>query len=64
MPNLDLCINQNSNNKDTTTAKTISKFENCLLSIRDRYQKMIRPNLPHPIFSERYQNIIIFLEFD
>ena len=54
MPNLDLWINQNSNNEDTTT---ISNFENCLLSIRDQYQK-IRLNSDHPIFSERYEKII------
>src|SRR5918994_1002513 len=54
MPNLDLWINQNSNNKDTTT---ISNFENCLLSIRDQYQK-IRLDLDHPISKERYEEII------
>ena len=54
MPNLDLWINQNSNNEDTTT---ISNFENCLLSIRDQYQK-IRLNSDHPISNERYEKII------
>ena len=53
MPNLDLWINQNSNNEDTTT---ISNFENCLLSIRDQYQK-IRLNLDHTISNERYEKI-------
>jgi hypothetical protein len=38
MPNLDLWINQQNSNEDTTT--TISNFENCLLSIRDQYQKI------------------------
>ena len=60
MPNLDLWINQNSNNKDTTT--TISNFENCLLSIRDQYQK-IRLNLDHPISSERYEKIIEIIDY-
>ena len=56
MPNLDLWINQqNNNNEDTTT--TISNFENCLLSIRDQYQK-IRLNSDHPISNERYEKII------
>ena len=54
MPNLDLWINQNSNNEDTTT---ISNFENCLLSIRIQYQK-IRLNSDHPISNERYEKII------
>ena len=58
MPNLDLWINQNSNNEDTTT---ISNFENCLLSIRDQYQK-IRLNLDHPISNERYEKIIEMID--
>src|SRR5918995_7094983 len=58
MPNLDLWINQNSNNEDTTT---ISNFENCLLSIRDQYQK-IRLNLDHPISNERYEKIIEIID--
>jgi hypothetical protein len=59
MPNLDLWINQNSNNEDTTT---ISNFENCLLSIRDQYQK-IRLNLDHPISNERYEKIIEIIDY-
>ena len=58
MPNLDLWINQNSNNEDTTT---ISNFENCLLSIRDQYQK-IRLNSDHPISNERYKKIIEMID--
>ena len=58
MPNLDLWINQNSNNEDTTT---ISNFENCLLSIRDQYQK-IRLSLDHPISNERYEKIIEMID--
>ena len=58
MPNLDLWINQNSNNEDTTT---ISNFENCLLFIRDQYQK-IRLNLDHPISNERYEKIIEMID--
>src|SRR5215208_5779824 len=56
MPNLDLWINQqnNNNNEDTTT---ISNFENCLLSIRDQYQK-ISLNSDHPISNERYEKIL------
>ena len=60
MPNLDLWINQqNNNNEDTTT--TISNFENCLLSIRDQYQK-IRLNSNHPISNERYEKIIEMID--
>jgi hypothetical protein len=60
MPNLDLWINQNSNNEDT--ANTISNFENCLLSIRDQYQK-IRLNSDHPISNERYEKIIEMIDY-
>src|ERR671911_1270392 len=60
MPNLDLGINQqNSNNEDTTT--TTINFENCLLSIRDQYQK-IRLNLDHPNSNERYEKIIEIID--
>jgi len=58
MPNLDLWINQNSNNENTTT---ISNFENCLLSIRIQYQK-IRLNSDHPISNERYEKIIEMID--
>ena len=58
MPNLDLWINQNSNNEDTTI---ISNFENCLLSIRIQYQK-IRLNSDHPISNERYEKIIEMID--
>jgi hypothetical protein len=58
MPNLDLWINQNSNNEDSTT---ISNFENCLLSIREQYQK-IRLNSDHPISNERYDKIIEMID--
>jgi len=58
MPNLDLWINQNSNNEDTTT---ISNFENCLRSIRDQYQK-IGLNSDHPISNERYEKIIEMID--
>ena len=58
MPNLDLWINQNSNNEDTTT---ISNFENCLLSIRIQYQK-IRLNSYHLISNERYEKIIEIID--
>ena len=58
MPNLDLWINQNSNDEDTTT---ISNFENCLLSIRDQHQK-IRLNLDHPNSNERYEKIIEIID--
>jgi hypothetical protein len=59
MPNLDLWINPNSNNEDTTT---ISNFENCLRSIRDQYQK-IRLYADHPISNERYEKIIEMIDY-
>ena len=58
MPTLDLWINQNSHNKDSI----ISNFENCLLSIRDEYQK-IRLNSDHPISNERYEKIIEMIDY-
>jgi hypothetical protein len=58
MTNLDLWINQNSDNEDTTT---ISNFENHLLSIRDQYQK-IRLNSDHLISNERYEKIIEMID--
>ena len=59
MPNLDLWINQQNSNEDTTT--TISNFENCLLSIRDQYQK-IRMKSDHPIYNEPYEKIIEMID--
>ncbi len=60
MPNLDLWINQQNNNNEDTT-NTISNFGNCLLSIRDQYQK-IRLNSDHPISNERYEKIIEMID--
>jgi hypothetical protein len=58
MPNLDPWINQN---EDTAT-KTISKFENHLLSIRDERQRMIHPNC-HPTYNERHQKIMELIDW-
>jgi hypothetical protein len=62
MPNLDLWINQQNNNNEDSTI-TISNFENCVLSIRDQYQK-IRLNSGHsPLISiERYEKIIEIID--
>ena len=57
MPNLDPWVNQN---EDMTT-KTINKFENHLLSIRDERHKMIHPN-SHPTYNERQQKIIEMID--
>ena len=57
MPKLDPWINQN---EDMTT-KTINKFENHLLSIRDERHKMIHPN-SHSIYNERQQKIIEMID--
>jgi hypothetical protein len=58
MPNLDSCINQN---EEHATTKTINKFENHLLSIRDERQEMIHPN-SHPTYNERQQKIIELID--
>ena len=44
------------------TTKTINKFENHLLSIRDDRQKMIHPN-SHPTYNERHQKIIELIDW-
>jgi hypothetical protein len=55
MPNLDPWINQNED-------KTINKFENHFLSIRDERQNMIHPN-SHPTYNERQQKIIEMIDW-
>jgi len=52
-PNLDPWINQNSNKDEEQMAtKTINKFENHLLSIKDEHQRRIRHNLHLPTYNE------------
>ena len=58
MANLDPWVNQN---EDMTT-KTINKFENHLLSIRDERQNMIHPK-SHPTYNERQQKIIEMIDW-
>ena len=58
MPNLDPWINQNEDN----ATKTISKFENYLLSIKTERQKMIHPS-SHPTYNERQQKIIDMIDW-
>ena len=48
-------------NEDMTT-KTVSKFENHLLSIRAERQTMIHPN-SHPTYNERQQKIIEMIDW-
>ena len=64
MPNLDPWINQNNSNKteEYVATKTINKFENHLLSIKDEHQKRIRPNL-HPTYNERHEKIIEMIDW-
>ena len=63
MPNLDPRINQNNNNKnEDTVTKTINKFENHLLSIKAKRQRMIYPNC-HPTYNERHQKIIKLIDW-
>ena len=61
MPNLDTWVNQYNNYEDNAT-KTISKFENYLLSIKMERQKMIHPN-SHPTYNERQQKIIEMIDW-
>ena len=61
MPNLDHWVNQYNNYEDTAT-KTISKFENHLLSIKTERQKMIHPN-SYPTYNERQQKIIEMIDW-
>ncbi|MGI0052499.1 MAG: hypothetical protein ACRD8K_12250 [Nitrososphaeraceae archaeon] len=61
MPNLDPWVNQYNNYEDTTT-KTISKFENHLLSIKTERQKMIQPTSP-PTYNERQQKIMEMIDW-
>jgi hypothetical protein len=62
MPNLDPWINKNNNKNEDTVTKTISKFENHLLSIRAERQKMIHPN-SHPTYNERHEKIIELIDW-
>ena len=61
MSNLESWINQYNNYEDTAT-KTVSKFENHLLSIRAERQEMIHPK-SHPTYNERQQNIIDMIDW-
>lgn len=62
MPNLDPWLNQNNNNYEDMTTKTINIFENHLLSIKTERQKMIHPN-SHPTYNERQQKIIEMIDW-
>ncbi len=63
MPNLDSWVNQNNNDYEDITTKTIiNKFENHLLSIRAERQEMIHPK-SHPTYNERQQKIIEMIDW-
>jgi hypothetical protein len=62
MPNLDPWVNQNNNDYEGMTTKTINKFENHLLSIRAERQEMIHPK-SHPTYYERQQKIIELIDW-
>jgi len=63
MPNLDPWVNQNNNDYENMSTKTITNnFENHLLSIRAERQNMIHPN-SHPTYNERQQNIIEMIDW-
>ena len=62
IPNLDPWVNQNNNDYQDMTTKTINKFENHLLSIRAELQKMIHFK-SHPIYNECQQKIIEMIDW-
>ena len=62
MPNLDPWVNQNNNDYEDMTTKTINKFENHLLSIRAERQEMIHPK-SHPTYNELQQKIIEMIDW-
>jgi ribosome biogenesis GTPase A len=62
MPNLDPWINQYNNDYEDTATKTVSKFENHILSIRAERQNMIHPS-SHPTYNERQQKIIEMIDW-
>jgi hypothetical protein len=63
MLNLDPWINQNEDmTTETINTKTINKFENHLLSLRDEHQERIHPN-SHPTYNERQQKIIEMIDW-
>ena len=62
MSNFDPWVKQNNNDYKIFYKKTINKFENHLLSIRDERQEMIHPN-SHPTYNERQQKIIEMIDW-
>jgi hypothetical protein len=62
IPNLDPWVNQNNNDYQDMTTKTINKFENHLLSIRAELQKMIHFK-SDPIYNECQQKIIEMIDW-
>jgi hypothetical protein len=62
MPNLDPWVNQNNNDYENMTTKTINTFENHMLSIRAERQEIIHPN-SHPTYNERQQKIIEMIDW-
>ena len=54
MSNLDPWLNQNNNYEDMTTNTITNKFENHLLSIKDKRQKRIQPDL-HPTYNQHHE---------
>ena len=40
-----------------------NKFEYYLVSIKDEHQKRTRPNLHHPIYNERHEEIIELIDW-
>jgi hypothetical protein len=65
MPNLDPWINQYDDENDQITKEAYSKYENYLLSVKAKFQRILEKNLPyqHPNYVESYQKTIEMIDW-
>lgn len=66
MPNLEPCINKNNDDEnDQITEEVYTKYENYLLSISAKFQRILPDNLlyQHPNYVERYQQTIGMIDW-
>ena len=68
MPNLDPWINQfddDNNENDQITEEAYNKYENYLLSVRAKYQRILEADLfyQYPVFIESYQQTIEMIDW-
>jgi hypothetical protein len=65
MPNIDPWINQyNEEESDKITEEAYIKYENYLLSVREKFQRKLEKNLPYqyPNCVESYQKTIEMID--